>query len=130
MNLFRSMKEDSDGLPTIGSSGRSLGVRLGDTSTPDVLAVEFDDVILPNQGGMSVAPDNPLHLLRHRRPQNLGGSGVDPVWSLESDELGSDLQFRQDRLTHGLIEPSRAMTLSEYQNALSATRPTWKLYSR
>ena len=124
------MKEDSDGLPTIGSSGRSLGVRLGDTATPDVLAIEPNDMIFPNQGGMSVAPDNSRHLLRHRRPQSLGGSGLDPVWCLESDELGSDLQFRQDNPTHGVIEPLRAMTLSEYQNALSATRPAWKLFCR
>ena len=56
MKLFRSMKEDSDGLPTIGSSGRSLGVRLGDTSTPDVLAVEPNDVILPTREGCPSLP--------------------------------------------------------------------------
>lgn len=121
---------DSDGLPAMGSSGRSLGVRLGDTSTPDVLAVEPNDFVLPNQGGMSVAPDNPMHLLRHRRPQSLGGIGLDPVWPIESDELGPDLQFRQDSLTHGVIEPLRPMTLSDYQSVLSVTRPMWKLFCR
>ncbi len=130
MKLFRSMREDVNGLPMIGPSGRMLGVRPGDGPTPDVLAVQASDVMLPNQGGMSVAPDNPWHLLRHRRPQSLGGSGLDPVWSLETAELGPNLQFRQDSPTHGVIEPLRAMTLQEYQEALSATRTRWKLSGR
>ena len=127
MKLFRSMKEDVNGLPMVGPGGRMLGVRTGDDPTPDVLAVQDSDVILPNQGGMSVAPDNPRHLLRHRRPQGLGGTGLDPVWSLETTELGPNLQFRQDSPTHGVIEPQRAMTLQQYQAALSATRTRWKL---
>mgnify|MGYP003395512790 CR=1 FL=1 len=130
MKLFRSMIEDSDGLPAMGSSGRSLGVRLGDTSTPDVLAVEPNDMILPNQGGMSVAPGNPLHLLSHRRPQSLGGSGLDPVWSFEREVLWSGPPIRQGGRRHGVVAPLRAMTLSEYQSGLSATRRTWKLFCR
>lgn len=130
MRLFRAMKEDTDGLPMAGPSGRMLGVRPGNTPTPDVPAVHASDMILPGQGGMSVAPDDPMNLTKHRRPRSLGGTGQDPVWSIGAGELGPDLRFRQDSLTHGVIEPERPMTLREYQDALASTRLRWILHCR
>lgn len=130
MKLFRSMKEEPDGLPMVGPSGRMLGVRPGNAATPDVLAVQASDMVWPNQGGMSVAPHDALHLPKHRRPPSLGGTGQDPIWYIEIDEVGRDLQFRQDSAAHGVIEPLRSMTLQEYQDALESTRPRWKLYCR
>lgn len=130
MRLFRSMKEDADGLPMVGPSGRMLGVRPGSAATPDVLASQANDTVLPNHGGMSVAPDDPMHLLKHRRPPSLGGIGQDPVWYIEVADLPVDLQFRQDRLTHGVIEPAQTMTLAEFEMALEATRSQWKLHCR
>lgn len=130
MRLYRSMKEAQDGLPAVGASGRLLGVRPGNAATPDVLAVNPSDLVLPGHGGMSVAPDDPLNLQRHRRPASLGGIGRDPVWYIEADELGPDLEFRQEGSGHGLIEPKQAMTLDEFQGALAGSRPRWKLYCR
>src|SRR6059058_2366777 len=68
MRLYRSMKEAADGFPAVGSSSRLLGVRPGNAPTPDVLAVAPSDLVLPGQGGMSVAPDDPANLPRHLRP--------------------------------------------------------------
>jgi hypothetical protein len=130
MRLFRGMKEEAVGLPAVGPSGRMLGVRPGDAPTPDVLAIDPTDLVQPGQGGMSVAPGDPRHLQRHRRPPSLGGTGQDPVWWIEDNDLGPDLIFRQDRATHGLIEASRPMSLQELQDALAATRPRWRLYCR
>jgi len=130
MKLFRSMKEDSNGLPAVGPSGRMLGVRPGNSPMPDVFAIQPTDKVLPGQGGMSVAPDDPRHLLRHRRPPRLGGIGPDPVWYIETGDLGAEWQIRQDSPKHGIIEPVRPMTLQEYEDALATTRPHWKLYCR
>jgi hypothetical protein len=130
MRLYRSMKEARDGYPVVGPGGRLLGVRPGNDPTPDVLAVAPNDTLLPGQGGMSVAPDDPLHLPSHRRPASLGGAGRDPVWYIESDDLGPDLAFRQDRPGHGLIEPKHLLTLQAFGNALAATRHGWKLQCR
>lgn len=130
MRLFRSMKEAFDGLPMVGPSARMLGVRHGNQPTPDVLASDPSDLIQFGQGGMSVAPDDPLRLQKHRRPASLGGTGQDPVWYIEVDDLGPDLDFRQDRPDHGLVEPQRPMTLQEYQAALAVSRSAWKLYCR
>lgn len=130
MRLYRGMTEAPDGYPAPGPSGRLLGVRPGSGPSPDVTAVHPLDVVLPGQGGMSVAPDDPLRLPRHRRPASLGGTGREPVWYIETEDLGADLQFRQDRPDHGLIEPKRRLTLQEFQDALAGTRRRWKLYSR
>jgi hypothetical protein len=124
------MKESADGKPVVGRSARELGVRTGTAANPDVPAIDDGDIVSPWQGGMSVAPDDPLHLLRHRRPASLGGVGQDAVWYIETDDLPVDLQFRQDTPTHGLIEPARSMTLKEYENALASTRQDWILYCR
>lgn len=132
MLLFRAMKESRDGLPEIGSTARTLGVRpAGDSAkNPDVLAKNPKEIIVPEEGGMSVVPEDPMHLLPHRRPASLGGFGFDPVWKIEADNLGLELQFRQDGPTHGVIEPKRSMTLLEFQAALAKTQGKWRIHCR
>jgi hypothetical protein len=49
---------------------------------------------------------------------------------MESEDLGPDLDFRQDRSDHALIEPKRALTLQEFEDALAGTRRCWLLYCR
>jgi hypothetical protein len=56
--LFRGMKEDPNGMPEIGESSRSLGVRPG----IDVPAKDSGDLVRPGHGGMSVSPDDPHSL--------------------------------------------------------------------
>jgi hypothetical protein len=92
---------------------------------PDVTATAADEIIQPGTGGMSVAPDDPANLPPLRRPRILGGRGKDPAWEIDTDDLGPDLQFRQDSQRHGLIEPARPMALAEYEAALAATRVRW-----
>jgi hypothetical protein len=123
-NLFRAMRADLNGQPEIGPNARSLGVRPG----TDVFAIFPHDVIQPSTGGLSVSPDRAANLPYFRRPQQLGGSGKDPVWTIDSDRLEPDLRYRADPMspTHGFIEPARAMTLDAYQAALAATQTMWR----
>jgi hypothetical protein len=118
--VYRAMREDPAGGPVVGPTARTLGVRPG----VDIPVVAGQ--VQPNTGGMSVAVDRPENLHPLRRPPAYGGSGKDPVWGLLIDQLGGDLQFRQDTPTHGLVEPERVMSLDEYQQALEATQPLWK----
>ncbi len=74
---------------------------------------------------MSEAPNDPANLPPLRRPPSLGGTGKDPIWEIDTADLGPNLQARQDGKTHVLIEPAHPMTLAEFEDALAATRSKW-----
>ncbi|MGV4012177.1 Tse2 family ADP-ribosyltransferase toxin [Citrobacter portucalensis] len=59
---------------------------------------------------------------RHRKPPEFGGTGKDPVWELDTSNLGNDLTHVPDSATHGTIQLSRTMSLEEYQRALASTK--------
>ena len=123
--LYRSMNEARDGKPEVGRSARTLGVRPG----IDIL-VGPDCTVVGRAGGMSVAPESRVNLPRHRLPPEDGGTGKDPVWEIGTADLGADLTYREDPLqpgVHGFVEPSRTMTLEDYDRALAATREAWRL---
>jgi len=129
VKIFRAMKVAADGMPEVGPSARTLGVRRGDQTPRDVPVAVPDEAVPPQSGGMSVAPDNPANLPKNRRPPAYGGSGKDPVWVIDTDDLPAVLEFRQDAPTHGLVEPAtnRVLTLAEYEAALASTRDKWQL---
>ena len=122
--LFRAMKESTAGKPQLGSSARTLGVRLG----IDVPATDGADVVQVGTGGMSVSPDDPLNLPTYRRPPEFSGTGADPVWFLEDADLGPVLLFRPDPVNpgHGFVESASPITADEYRQALEATQPLWR----
>lgn len=122
MIVLRAMKE-VDGMPKPGWSARTLGARCN----IDV-RINEDGFILPEDGGMSVSPPPPENLTPIRRPPEHGGTGKDPVWRMETDELPGELHFRSDPddpARHGFIEPAERMTFEEYQRTLHETRPLW-----
>jgi hypothetical protein len=80
--------------------------------------------------GMSVSPPPPENLPVHRRPAEFGGTGPDPVWEFETEELPEGLRYSPDRRNpqgHGYIEPARRMSFEEYQRLLHSTRGLWRL---
>jgi hypothetical protein len=121
--LYRSMIATPAGMPQIGSTARSLGVRPGSPPAGDISVVA--GMVQPGPEGMSVAPDSPSNLPKHRRPPLFGGTGKDPVFSIKVGQLGPTLAFVQDSPTHGVVSPASPMSLSAYQAALSATQPLW-----
>src|SRR5688572_7304120 len=104
------MKESDQGWPEVGASARTLGVRPG----IDVPAVAGDELVHPGTGGLSVSPDTPYNLPRHRRLPEFGGTGIDPVWVISDAELGPRLRYRPDPddPRHGFVEPPGTMTLA------------------
>jgi hypothetical protein len=130
MKLFRTMREDTDGMPILGMGSRTLGIRPGNMLTPDVDAVNPTDIVVPGDGGVSVTPDDPANLPYPRRPMSLGGKGRDPVWYIEADDLTPTLQSIPDSPIHGAIEVSGPMSLQEFQDAVAATRSKWRIHCR
>lgn len=123
------MRVEGDGLPLVGNTARTLGARPG-ADTGDI-PVGAAGVVETETGGMSVSPPPPENLVYFRRPVEYGGTGKDPVWELETDELPEELAYRPDPVNpegHGFIEPSRQMSFDDYQQALHATRRLWRPY--
>jgi len=129
------MKNDN-GVPQTGVSGRTLGARPGYGVTlkkgEDIL-VSDNGMVKPENGGMSAVPD-PIYLNDCRRPKSLGGSGKDPVWEINTNNLGSKLQYVPDRpkngsdpSKHGTIQPKYPMSYNEYIEALEALQSYWRL---
>lgn len=120
------MEEAIDG-PAIGATARTLGAR------PDVdIPLTPEGLVRPGLGGMSVSPDSPMNLPRHRRPPEWNGTGKDLIWSITTDLLGNDLSYRPDPEdpTHGFVEPARPMLFNEYQGYLFESARSWRLHRR
>lgn len=119
------MKMSGDGLPEVGATARTLGVRVG----IDIVAGP-DGLVRGGFGGLSVVPDSPRHLPEHRRPPEFGGISKDNVWVIAVSALGPDLVYREDADmpgAHGFVEPARAMRLVEYERASALIRDAWRL---
>jgi hypothetical protein len=112
VELFRGMREDVDGWPLVAESAPGLGAR-----NPVDIEPDGDGLVGPGVGGVSVSPDSPEKLPRHRRPPSWGGTGLDDVWAISVSEHGEKLIFSPDPdqpETHGFIEPGEMMTLADY----------------
>ena len=121
--VFRAMKVDTGGLPVVERSARGLGPRVPKDVEPD-----GDGIVNPGKGGISAVPHDPRNLETHRRPAEFGGDGRDPVWTIDPSALPAGLTYRATSTTHGQIEPSRDMSLAEYEELLAQTREGWTLY--
>lgn len=129
------MIPDEDGLPRVGSTGRTLGARPGYPSDPAEpepdIHVSAAGNVYPDSGGASVAIPPMENLRPHRRPPKYGGKDKKlEVYSLETDDLPEELLIRVDPLgptVHAFIEPARVMNFDEYQRALHATRGLWQI---
>ena len=78
-----------------------------------------------NKKGMSTAPTI-KDLPDFRKSKEYGGTGKDPVWMMDTDDLGDDLTFVLDKPGHITIYPSRSMSVQDFQEALSKTQDKWR----
>lgn len=122
--IYRSMKMDNMGMPIEEESARGLGVRVNG----DIPVIE--GMVSPFTGGMSVAPDDPKNLPLHRRPANLGGTGKDPVFVMNTKDLPYGLMYDPDKPDHGTIQPAFPMPYEAYKALLSTTKLLWKPYGK
>jgi hypothetical protein len=126
--LYREMDVSQDGLPLVGPTNLTLGVRT--RGRLHDIQVGEDGMVQPRpaaepRGGMSVAPRTPMNLSELHRPLQLGGLGSYPVWRISKQDLGGHLIYQETSATHGRIAPAERMRLEEYVEALEATRDRW-----
>jgi hypothetical protein len=135
--VFRSMKRADDGLPTVGSGSKELGVRVPPNLNADI-DLDQNDHVVQNGRGMSVAA-NWRDLLAHLVPKRLrplfpGAAGAN---SLTCYKMGSgafaagaftddlDLHPKKGNLRAGNIVPQRSVHRDQFQADLAATRSQW-----
>ncbi len=120
--LYRIMQSDPHGQPVLGPTARSLGVR------PGIDIPVTEGKVRPGVGGPSVSLDDALNLPKHRRPEEYGGTGRDPVFELDLDDLIGGLRLRvdPDEPTHGFLEPASEMQLADYRELIETTLASWR----
>ncbi|HYV35486.1 MAG TPA: hypothetical protein VE988_07270 [Gemmataceae bacterium] len=130
--IYRAMVEDKDGLPMLGLSALTLGVR----PVVDIVVDAANQVHRPafhpdEANGMSCSPtiaDLPMFAL----PVKWGGTNrKTTVWRIEQADLALDLVAQEDTVSvamgrHISIGPARTMTFDDYLRAVQSTRVKWK----
>lgn len=123
MTLFRGMKRDGT-RPLVSGGASGLDIRRGQ----DVEAVNDSDIVGPGSGGLSTAPDQPLLLARHRRPESLGGTSNHPVWAIEREAFARfRLRAIRDRPDHETVEAQQEMPLSDFIAEIHSTVSEWEV---
>jgi hypothetical protein len=125
--LVRIMKREDDGLPLVAPKSDALGVRPGKDIDVD------QGNALSNDKGMSVRPSL-KDMPPARIPRRLGGQGsnkgavfVFGSGPFQQAVIAHGLELLPDSLTHGVIRPVSTVPLTEYEAALAATRPDWRI---
>lgn len=129
--VYRAMKRDDDGLPTVEPSAKGLGVRPGTD-----IDVDQHGNVVTNGKGMSVAPSwrvLPLWRIPKRlRAKVPGAIAPDSTYCFrfgtrpfQAGPIAQGLDLVPDSSTHGSIAPASAVPLAQYQGDLAATRADW-----
>jgi hypothetical protein len=126
--VFRVMKRDQDGQPTVAPASNALGVRPGID-----IDVDQQDNAIPNDKGMSVSPSL-NDIFPPRIPKRLGGQAPNSsaVFALgtgpfQQAVIADGLELIPDDPTHGVLRPTRLVPLAQYQADLAATRADWQV---
>jgi hypothetical protein len=128
------MMAAEDGGPEIDGPGknpaRTIGVRTSGRRAD--IEPDEDGMVHPSERGMSASPPPPTNLAEHRRPRRYGGTSNDPLWELETEDLPPELVYTpdpKDPTGHGLIGPSKRMSMDDYLAALYGSRDLWRIYT-
>ena len=121
MKLYRLMKAHADGKPLVGSGSMMLGVRPTDPAQPnkraDVPAAVGTDIVHPGDGGLSCYTDPNAITIQSTKLL---------LWSIETDDLPTELIPKSAGDPHYHIEPDRDVTLDDLQELLADTRDLWQ----
>lgn len=126
--VFRAMKQDADGLPTVAPAASALGVRSGID-----IDVDQQGYAVVNHKGMSVSPSW-REISIFRIPKRLGGQGSNSTYCFKmgigpflQGAMALGLELVPDNPTHGVVRPEKPAPLHEYEADLAATRADWQI---
>ena len=129
--VFRAMRKDDDGFPTVQQSANALGVR------PRVdIDLDPQGSVLVNRKGMSVNPAwrvmSILRIPKRLRTKMPGARGSNNTYCFrtgtgpfQQGAFAAELTLEPDSATHGNVAPAQVVSLARYEGDLAATRPDW-----
>ncbi len=134
--IYRAMIEGDDGMPVLGTTAETLGVR----RDKDIIADPNGMVHLPSftpgdANGLSCAPTI-QDLPRFALPKVWGGRNKRTVlWRIHPTDLGQDLLAGEDSrpggpTKHISIGPARTMPFNDFVQLIEATRSNWQKVTR
>jgi len=134
------MKAADDGLPIVGDQAKELGVRVPPNPHADIDVDLKTNLVVWNGKGMSVGAnwrDLPTFLIPKRLSAiapDAAGSNSLICYRFGTGEFvegnlatGLELIMKPGETNLGLVVPTSAVTITEFQQALAATRPDWKV---
>jgi hypothetical protein len=134
--IYRAMLEGDDGMPVLGTSAETLGIRRNKDIIPDPSGMVHRPNFQPGEAnGLSCAPTI-QDLPRFALPRNWGGRNKRTViWQIDAADLGSDLIAAEDTgpgrpTRHLSVGPARTMPFDDYVRLIEATRSKWKKVTR
>ena len=126
--IVRIMKRLEDGLPLVAPKSDALGVR----HNVDI-DIDSQKNALCNDKGMSVSPSW-KDISPRRVPKRLGGQGPNSTFvfvfgsgPFQPKVIANGLELLPNSSTHGVIRPTETVPLTQYEVALAATRPDWRI---
>jgi hypothetical protein len=128
--IYRAMAEEG-GMPQLGSSASTLGIRRGRDITADQAGVVNRPAFKPGgRNGLSCAPTIGA-LPRFALPLAWGGQNHKTVvWKIEESDLPPELVAEDDSFSpqdqHVSIGPAKTMGYDEFVLAIEVTRPHWR----
>ena len=125
--IVRIMKREADGFPSVAPKSDALGVRHGE------IDLDPQNNAICNAKGMSVSPTwNDIS--PRRIPKRLGGQGSNSTCvfvfgsgPFQQAMIAEGLELFPDSPTHGVVRPANIVPLAQYEAALAATRPDWRV---
>lgn len=128
--VYRAMRKDADGLPTVAPSASALGIRPGID-----IDVDAANSVFVNNKGMSVNPAwRQISLFRIPKRLGVGGQGGNNTFCFRTGAgafvqsgFAAGLELLPDSPTHGVVRPTQSVPLTQYEADLAATRAAWQI---
>jgi hypothetical protein len=119
---------EEDGMPKLGSSATTLGVRPGiDIEVDDAGIVHRPDFKNQKKNGTSASPSVAALPDFALLPEFGGTNRKSRIWRIKTDDLGPDLIAEQDGHSHISIGPSRTMSYGDFVKAIQDSAPHWEV---